>query len=100
MGKIFRYSAIGVVVLVLVFIFQNPTIMDLKEHIGFNNKTQVIKRKNNFLIFSVYEVYTKEEYVILGGRGILKTYVLEGQSRYNNRYVKETYIGFFKNFWE
>ncbi len=64
LGRYFKYS---ILVLTMFLFLTNPSLKDFKEFLGRDSK--VTRRKNNFLLFSIYEVDNKK-YV-----GILKNFI-------------------------
>lgn len=84
---------IGIVLVLLIsfLIATNPSVQDLKDHVGGLNDKDVIRKKNNFLVCSIYEhaylKYTNEK---------IK------RNRYREYYVfwpyTNKYIGIGKNF--
>ena len=65
LGKYFKYSLL----LFTIFLFlTNPSLKDFKEFLGRDSKDT--RRKNNFLLFSIFEV-GNEKFV-----GILKNFIV------------------------
>lgn len=80
-----------------IMAISNPNLKDLKEHIGYNDKTQIVKKTHNYIIYSIYEVYTIKMYSTDRYNDRRKTYNINSLHGYP--YIRDTYIGFMKNFW-
>jgi hypothetical protein len=86
--KVFKYSAIFLIVILLFSVLTNPTLKDFEEFLPDSNNKEIFttrSRMNNYFIFSIYHVKISEVRYIDFEKEIID--------------VKEyTYFGFFKNF--
>ncbi len=65
--KAIKYSKYFLLALFIVLLLTNPTVKDFKEYLGGSHGQ--VRRKNNFILFSIYQV-SGDKYV-----GILKNFI-------------------------